>query len=362
LVSKVDDAIEGQQVSLNHEELVNRQINPPLRQPDENIAKAIATLTSNITTPHDTQLYYDQFQTNLNSLMELIIGINNSFANTDHYLNEGIKQLTEQLHQEQKKVLLLKQQNEELGRETHSTSSGSGKLEQYKEALRVRHESLEQILTDMGYNGDGDQSAAIRLLLTDITDRPEQLAFGVSLTNLQKYLTECGPLDSPIYRACKLNELQKLQLDTNNQTLFEQGSPVTRIKGRWKGQLSLIFRADLLLNTYWPSQEPQLQTLLGECVLATKHLLHKRDFYPHELALLEQSALIKGQIEYEPNRPSNEALQNQIDFITRVKPLAEQGPVYCDVATWGYDLVDAAGNKEVGEKSLYVGKEQDSTW
>ena len=99
----------------------------------------------------------------------------------------------------------------------------------------------------------------------DVRDRPEYLEYGRALSGLRQYLKTLRFQTLPYYDALGLHQLSALLKEkTSLLALFRSETPREALEVQWKHFLMYLYRAILLIDTYWPEGDIELRAkLLG---------------------------------------------------------------------------------------------------
>jgi hypothetical protein len=324
---------------------------------------------------------YAGLQHAVDFLIDLIQGIGAALGNKESEIKKGIDELTAQIREKDIEIGNLKHETELL-QETGAAmkkrevsqhaalEAKSGELfdlqrktDKLGQSIVRYQQDIDKTLIEFGYKKEGadHEEEAHDLFMKDLVANPAHLSFSLNLIKLKQFLENVEPSDAQLYDACRLGELCIKLGDLNYFNLFMDGASQRRVVGWWKGPLSIIYRAELLLRTYWPDQQVLLD-LLADCVAASQRLLHKRGIEPHKVVLLDSSVLISEVIEYNPENVINDDLKGLIAFAEKVKPLAAKELVYCDVAIWGSEQTATEDSNATSLATSLVGLNDDEDW
>lgn len=334
-------------------------------QPHECFQEVIDKLSKGqVGTAKTEQLDYSEVQEKIESLYVFIICANAAISDYDSQLRKLADQVTEE------KIIAasLQREKDEFDRNFDRAEEERKKaVDKYRKnetelielttKMKEQGEQLQQIITAFGYMDSENESRSQMVFFTDLLNSPEHLRYGFGLICLQKYLADCGRLDTPVYRACRLDNLYSQLADTSNLDFFAEGASQESIEGQWKTYLWLIYRANLLVKTYWPQQESELQQQLGDCMLSVGQLLRKKGIYPHALGLLGKFKLIDDEVIDAPNSPINQDLVSLPAFKAMVNPDNDNPVIYCDVGIWGYNTITETGIKNTELISKLIAKD-----
>jgi hypothetical protein len=340
---------------------------------DTKVAEIIDKLAFDSTEVPYSKLHYDRLNNQVESLCLLAIAVEKSFKGLSEQLLEGVNLLTEFREENQSLV----QDKTKLGGQITVLQDMILSLKEKPDGQASPDpmhvavlEHLREKLDSYGYfmgAGEALTEEVIALFLKDLTDNHEHLDYGHALKQLQKFLTAPALDDLPLYQALKLTELQQTIAINSCVQLFtvDEYEQVEKLKARWLSYLWLIYRAKLMLDTFYPLSQYELKAKLAGCIKAIDIILKSRGILPH---LLDQQELFKTKLVSKKivfysekeregevvNIPewSEAALLKLPEFISKIELVQGEDAVYCDVAFWGYDLVNENNQSQLGIKSF----------
>lgn len=192
------------------------------------------------------------------------------------------------------------------------------------------------------------------------SEKPELQNYVRSLIRLRDHLQVVAITESDYYSPSGLPNVWKELEDKEFYALYKAKNLAEALKAQWRDLAQHVFRAALLLKTYWGrAADDLLIARLDDTMAATRFALLRQGLAPHALELLvnrdwieERQGWISG------TRNVDEALLEAKAFRSLVMPCAQQGPVYCDVVTWGLD----ATNGTTVEKSILAERQPSDHW
>ncbi|WP_133510182.1 hypothetical protein [Candidatus Thiosymbion oneisti] len=211
---------------------------------------------------------------------------------------------------------------------------------------------------------------AIKVASQDTGHRSELMGYVRSLTALRDYLETSRIQGLPYFRPAGLTKLlNKLREKKNFKTLYTSETPKEALQGQWHETLQLLYRALLLIKTYWPEgADKELMLRLRQAQATATILLERYGIAPHVLRLPVDWQWIEERRDWvEETRGStiDQALELDQAFRDQIRPSSSKEATFCDIATWGYDLIESPGTGQkpvVGTKSQLLVKEPGSRW
>jgi hypothetical protein len=251
----------------------------------------------------------------------------------------------------------------------------------YKRRTECLALHMEQRFTDlqaMGYldiqerfNPD-DPNAPKRILeLSQLSERdartrPELQAYVRRLRGLRDYLAAAETADLPHFAACGLPRVcERLGQKSSFMSFWKSDTPSDAMVGQWNDYLQHIYRASLLLDSYWSDGNTELRDHLRQCLDTIALALRLQGVQPHHLELPVERTWVQERVtrvSEARDQAFDPLLEADPQFRERIKAVSEQRPIYCDVARWGYDLIAAKGSVTLSEPSKLVIKEPGSRW
>lgn len=154
---------------------------------------------------------------------------------------------------------------------------------------------------------------------------------------MQKYELEGFPEH---YIACGIDNISEMLKNGAYHRYFQgdKDENLAYLKAEWRDYLGKIFRAALLIETYWPDSDSYLLHELNYTKSSILYTLKKYGVEPHFLGLLDKAQVDENRIKSDSQSPLDRNLKENVCFQNKVRPLAEKGRTYCDVRFWGYDL------------------------
>ena len=232
-------------------------------------------------------------------------------------------------------------------------NSQNKKLSESKEKLGKQFERVEFKLASIkkkellryGFLVDGSSDGV------EIWEQYESTAgcnieFSHRLTSLKLFLKEFSSEYIPeYYYPCGIDTILKKLEDKNDyQDNFSGDEKYIKkmLLKDWDFYMDKIFRAVLLLKTYWPDE---LDTKLARELSHTRNVicytLWRYDIAPHRLELLDKSVVDGERITSDSRTPLEEVVKGS----KRIREMvmlrrAQESHIYCDVSVWGFDVDD----------------------
>ena len=180
--------------------------------------------------------------------------------------------------------------------------------------------------------------------------RPTVLQYGLAINALKKRLGDLALADEPFFKAVGLNVLQeKLSEIHHFRKFYETDEFSAYLVGHWKDNIQLIFRACLLLESYFQldMQNPVLIDLRLARSAATK-LLYEHGLIPDDFQLPAPSHEFECKFEVAVHGDIPADLANHPGFKDKVQALRRSGEhkVVCYVNRWGLSAQAGAPYKD----------------
>ncbi|QQO56165.1 MAG: hypothetical protein N838_25220 [Thiohalocapsa sp. PB-PSB1] len=196
---------------------------------------------------------------------------------------------------------------------------------------------------DNEVNNCGEQLRAGLALVADVdAHRPQLRAYVTALFALRDLLLQPDIRALPCFVPIGLDRFaDKIAERTQFKTLYSSKTPTEALQGQWSDFVWLLFRATLLLDTYWPDVAPESSLRLRWCKNIIESVLALHEIYPHPVELPVNARWIvnhpwaEGIFHADPvvPMPAPRQLVQQA-----AKASGKKGPLYYDVVQWGFGL------------------------
>ena len=202
--------------------------------------------------------------------------------------------------------------------------------------------------------------SAMQTALEGAEQKPELQNYVRNLIHLRQHLQRSTVTDTDYFRPSGLPKVSNALAEKTFFNFYTSNNPEEALKGQWGGFVQHVFRAALLLQTYWRAEvDPALLARLQEVQASARLALLAYGLVPHELELLvDRDWLDQRRGWIESSREVNDDLLNAGPFRTCVAPLAAKAPVYCDVVTWGLD----SNSEGTVTKSILAERQPSDHW
>jgi hypothetical protein len=155
------------------------------------------------------------------------------------------------------------------------------------------------------------------------------------------------------HRPSGLSKVLSALADKRFMVLYQSVTPTDALQGQWNFFVQHIFRAALLLRTYWPTEaDAELLNHLDDAISASHRALSCYGLTPHRLELLMDPQWLDDRRAWlnTTRGTMDQDLLNAEAVQRHILLMAEQTPVYCDVIAWG---LDTTSGTLVQESILY---------
>ncbi|WP_089726579.1 hypothetical protein [Candidatus Thiosymbion oneisti] len=204
---------------------------------------------------------------------------------------------------------------------------------------------------------------ARRVAMSDARQRSELQGYVRDLIALRDYLRNPGIQGLPYFKACGLQlVLEGLEEKKSFESLYQSDTPQKALEGQWNGFLQYLYRSVLLLDTYWRDEAKPILPRLNQTKATAEIVLREYGIRPHRLELPVDQEWVEqrsARVKETQEQGVEKALEESEPFRNRIKPEADQRTIFCDIATWGYDLSD---QNTLGQPSQLVAKRPHATW
>jgi hypothetical protein len=186
---------------------------------------------------------------------------------------------------------------------------------------------------------------ALRDLERDEAEHPERSDYACRMVRLRDLLATERIQARPAFAACELGALAKeLAKKTDWRLRADAGDLSGPLLGHWYAFLERLYRAHLLLLTFWPAED-ELADALGRAAEAADRLLRANGLHPHRLRMLATEADLARPPAVLPvtGPPPGEPPELRARVDARLAKLRTAAPVSVNIITWGIDQTTPDG-------------------
>ena len=276
-------------------------------------------------------------------------------------LKKGGNQLI--AHNAKQKKLLQEKENiiNQLREKVDNLQQITQQIKTYDKTEKKAHKALKDILAIYGFL-DGSKCLN-RTFVGNSTNFPRRIYLSLLVSNVIAHIEKRkDELPSSIYEACQFGYLVDSLKSRRLISLFHKGFSTDSLEARWRSQFQLIFRAHLLVKTYWPKVDSELYWQLAEVVFVLRKILKSKRIIPHKIDLLDEIVFTKSSIEYSPECHVKKALLSDEVFKQQILSQLSEKMIYVDVSTWGFDRMLPDGQLETVDVSKIVGLNEIEQW
>jgi hypothetical protein len=187
---------------------------------------------------------------------------------------------------------------------------------------------------------------ALRDLERDEAEHPERSDYACRMVRLRDLLATERIQARPAFAACELGALAKeLAKKTDWRLRADAGDLSGPLLGHWYAFLQRLYRARMLLATFWPDEDDELADALARAVGAAHRLLRANGLHPHRLRLLAPEADLARPPAVLPvtGPPPGEPPELRARVDARLAKLRTAAPVSVNIITWGIDQTTPDG-------------------
>jgi hypothetical protein len=187
---------------------------------------------------------------------------------------------------------------------------------------------------------------ALRDLERDDAEYPERSDYACRMVRLRDLLATERIQASPAFAACELGALAKeLAKKTDWRLRADAGDLSGPLLGHWYAFLERLYRARVLLASFWPDEDDELTDALDRTLGAADRLLRTNGLHPHRLRLLATEADLARPAAVLPvtGPPPGEPPELRARVDARLAKVRTAAPVSVNIITWGIDQTTPDG-------------------